>query len=171
MPDGHGPRDRPKAERPVLATEQWLPHQCSVIANRVSATLERMYGTRFGLSVVGWRIMAILGAKAPLSSKELSAELAMGAVAISRAVDDLVSSGLVVRRPAASDRRRHALRLSAKGRRIYNEIVPLARGIERALIGTLSPADRKTLARLMGRLTSASAVILADGRDWRDFLR
>jgi DNA-binding MarR family transcriptional regulator len=171
MPDGAGPK-RSQGNAPApLAIERWLPHQCSVVANRVSATLERMYGGRYGLGVVGWRIMAILGAKAPLSSKELSAELAMGAVAISRAVDELASAGLVARRAAASDRRRHALRLSAKGRRIYNEIVPVARGVERALLDALPPADRKALARIMGRLAASSAVVLADDREWRDFVK
>jgi DNA-binding MarR family transcriptional regulator len=161
----------PRRVPPVpLATERWLPHQCAVVANRVSGTLERMYGGRYGLSVTGWRIMAILGAKAPLSSKELSAELAIGAVAVSRAIDELVSAGLVARRAAADDRRRHALRLSAKGRRIYDEIVPLARGVEQALLGTVAPADRKVLERVMAKLATASAEILADDRDWHEFL-
>jgi DNA-binding MarR family transcriptional regulator len=153
-----------------LDIDHWLPHQCSVVANRVSATLERMYSGRYGLDVTGWRIMATLGAKAPLSSKELSGELAMGTVAVSRAVDRLVSAGLVARRTSASDRRRHALRLSAKGRRIYREIVPLARDVECALLGTLSRNDRTDLARIMGRLAAESAEVLPDDRAWQNFL-
>jgi DNA-binding MarR family transcriptional regulator len=150
--------------------ERFLPHQLSVIANRVSETLHRMYSRRFGLSVAGWRIIAILGSRAPLSSRELSAELAMDPVAISRAVDQLVVAKLVSRRTDQKDRRRHQLRLTARGRSVYDEIVPLALGIERAILEPLAPRDREALMRIMPVLTARSVDILSEGRDWREFL-
>lgn len=150
--------------------ERFLPHQFSVVTNRVSATLERMYSKRFGISVAGWRIMAALGAKAPLSSRELSAEVAMDAVAICRAIDQLVGMGLVSRRTDPKDRRRHKLRLTAKGRSVYDEIVPLAKGIERAILEALAPADREALMRIMQALAARSAHILSEERDWHEFL-
>jgi DNA-binding MarR family transcriptional regulator len=150
--------------------ERFLPHQLSVVTNRVSATLERMYSSRFGINVTGWRIIAVLGARAPLSSRELSAEVAMDAVPISRAVDQLVGMGYVSRRTDRKDRRRHQLRLTAKGRAVYDEVVPLARGIERAILSSLAPEDREGLARIMQTLAARSAHILSEERDWHDFL-
>jgi DNA-binding MarR family transcriptional regulator len=154
----------------VFDLERFLPHQFSVVTNRVSATLERMYSSRFGITVTGWRIMAALGAKAPLSSRELSAEVAMDAVAICRAVDQLVGMGYVSRRTDPKDRRRHKLRLTAKGREVYDEVVPLARGIERAILASLAPEDRERLTRIMQTLAARSAHILSEERDWQDFL-
>jgi DNA-binding MarR family transcriptional regulator len=154
----------------VFDLERFLPHQFSVVTNRVSATLERMYSSRFGITVTGWRIMAALGAKAPLSSRELSAEVAMDAVAICRAIDQLVGMGLVSRRTDPKDRRRHKLRLTAKGRGIYDEIVPLAKGIERAILATLAPEDRERLTQIMQTLAARSAHILSEERDWQEFL-
>ena len=153
-----------------FVTERFLPYQFSVIANRVSTTLHRMYALRFGLSVAGWRIIAILGARAPLSSRELSALLAMDPVAISRAVEQLVVAKLVSRRTDPKDRRRHQLRLTTEGRTVYDEIVPLAQGIERAILEPLAPKDRTALLRIMGTLTERSADILSEERDWREFL-
>ncbi|MEJ2119394.1 MAG: MarR family winged helix-turn-helix transcriptional regulator [Alphaproteobacteria bacterium] len=150
--------------------ERFLPHQLSVITNRVSATLERMYSSRFGITVTGWRIMAALGAKAPLSSRELSAEVAMDAVTICRAVDQLVGMGYVSRRTDRKDRRRHQLRLTAKGRKVYDEVVPLAQGIERAILASLAPEDRERLTQIMQTLAARSAHILSEERDWQDFL-
>jgi DNA-binding MarR family transcriptional regulator len=129
-----------------------------------------MYSSRFGITVTGWRIMAALGAKAPLSSRELSAEVAMDAVAICRAIDQLVGMGLVSRRTDPKDRRRHKLRLTAKGRGIYDEIVPLAKGIERAILATLAPEDRERLTQIMQTLAARSAHILSEERDWQEFL-
>jgi DNA-binding MarR family transcriptional regulator len=154
----------------AFALERFLPHQLSVITNRVSATLERMYSSRFGITVTGWRIMAALGAKAPLSSRELSAEVAMDAVAICRAVDQLVGMGYVSRRTDRKDRRRHQLRLTAKGRKVYDEVVPLAQGIERAILASLAPEDRERLTQIMQTLAARSAHILSEDRDWQDFL-
>jgi DNA-binding MarR family transcriptional regulator len=153
-----------------FALERFLPHQLSVITNRVSATLERMYSSRFGITVTGWRIMAALGAKAPLSSRELSAEVAMDAVAICRAVEQLVGMGYVSRRTDRKDRRRHQLRLTAKGRKVYDEVVPLAQGIERAILASLAPEDRERLTQIMQTLAARSAHILSEERDWQDFL-
>lgn len=153
-----------------FVTERFLPHQFSVVANRVSDTLRRMYSDRFGLSVAGWRIMAVLGSQAPLSSRELSAKLAMDPVAISRAVDQLVVAKLVSRRTDPKDRRRHQLRLTAEGRAAFDEIAPLALGIERAILGELAPHDREALLRIVGTLAERSAEILSEKRDWREFL-
>jgi DNA-binding MarR family transcriptional regulator len=114
--------------------------------------------------------MAALGAKAPLSSRELSAEVAMDAVAICRAVDQLVGMGYVSRRTDPKDRRRHRLRLTAKGRRVYDEVVPLAQGIERAILTSLAPEDRERLTQIMHTLAARSAHILSEERDWQDFL-
>jgi DNA-binding MarR family transcriptional regulator len=170
MPDTaqlHGPTDD---VTDGFVTERFLPHQFSVVANRFSDTLYRMYTERFGLSVAGWRIMAVLGSRAPLSSRELSAELAMDPVAISRAVDQLVVAKLVSRRTDPKDRRRHQLRLTAEGRTAFDEIVPLAQGIERAILDELAPSDRETILRIMGTLAARSADVLSEKRDWRDFL-
>ena len=154
----------------VFDLERFLPHQFSVVTNRVSATLERMYSSRFGITVTGWRIMAALGAKAPLSSRELSAEVAMDAVTICRAVEQLVGMGYVSRRTDRKDRRRHQLRLTAKGQSVYDEVVPLARGIERAILASLAPEDRERLTQIMQTLAARSAHVLSEERDWQDFL-
>ncbi|MDH3232715.1 MAG: MarR family transcriptional regulator [Alphaproteobacteria bacterium] len=154
----------------VFDLERFLPHQLSIVTNRVSATLERMYSRRYGINVTGWRILAVLGMRAPLSSRALSDEVAMDAVAISRAIEQLVRLGLVSRRSDPKDRRRHSLRLSAKGQKVHDEIVPVARGIERAVLDALAPEDREALVRIMKTLAERSTVILSDERDWREFL-
>jgi len=169
MPDTavSAPRDRTELG---FDPSGFLPHHLSVVANRYSATLHGMYASRFGLTVPGWRIMAILAGEAPLSSRDVGDRLAMDPVAISRAVDQLVTAGLVSRRTDPDDRRRHQLRLTDRGRAVFDEIVPLAHGIERAILETLEPADREALARIMRTLATRSADILAEGRDWREFL-
>mgnify|MGYP003345295903 CR=1 FL=1 len=40
--------------------DNWLPHEFSFIANHISAALEGLYSKRYGISVTGWRIIAVL---------------------------------------------------------------------------------------------------------------
>jgi DNA-binding MarR family transcriptional regulator len=150
--------------------EHSLPHAFSILANRVSATLEKMYSQRFGLSVVGWRVVAILGTQSPLSAKALAELTAMDQVSISRAVEQLANIKLVSRRVDTSDRRRVVLRLSKKGEEVYNQIVPVLYASENALVSGLSDDDAKALRRIMDVLVARSARLLNDDCDWRTLL-
>jgi DNA-binding MarR family transcriptional regulator len=150
--------------------EHSLPHAFSILANRVSHTLEKMYSQLFGLSVVGWRVVAILGTHSPLSAKALAELTAMDQVSISRAVEQLANIKLVSRRVDTSDRRRVVLRLSKKGEEVYSQIVPVLYASENALVSGLSAEDAQALRRIMDILVPRSAKLLGDDCDWRSLL-
>jgi DNA-binding MarR family transcriptional regulator len=167
-----------QAERPletalfdgVFRLEDWLPYEFSYVANRVSATLERMYTERFGLSVPGWRIVAVLANHAPLSASEVAERTAMSKVDITRAVTQLLKLGMVLRRTDRADRRRVILRLSAKGTAAYREVLPLAIAIERRLLSDLSKNEIEALKKTMSRIARKAATTLSDAEDWRALL-
>jgi DNA-binding MarR family transcriptional regulator len=150
--------------------EHSLPHAFSILANRVSHTLEKMYSQRFGLSVVGWRVVAILGTQSPLSAKALAELTAMDQVSISRAIEQLANIKMVSRRVDTSDRRRVVLRLSKKGEEVYNQIVPVLYASENALVSGLSKDDAQALRRIMDVLVPRSAKVLGYDCDWRTLL-
>ncbi len=150
--------------------ERWLPHQFSFIANRVSAKLASMYGERFDLSVTGWRIIAVLGQHEPLSAKQLANRTGMDQVNITRAVTRLASQGMVSRRIDRIDRRRIVLRLSKKGRVVFDVVLPLAEAIEAAILEELTVAQTEELRRTMAALVQRTEEILSNDRDWRSFV-
>ncbi len=137
---------------PPLALERFVPYRLSVLTNTVSRTIAEEYGARFGLTIAEWRILAVLGRFAPLTAKGVVGRTAMDKVRVSRAVARLLDRGLIVRATDPADRRRANLRLSHKGRRIYEQIVPLARRREAALLDCLSPAERAQLDALLAKL-------------------
>ncbi|MBS3652056.1 MarR family transcriptional regulator [Pseudaminobacter sp. 19-2017] len=155
----------------LFAPETSLPHAFTVVANRVSLTLQKMYSERFGLSVVGWRLMAILGTHSPLSAKALAELTAMDQVSTSRALDQLVAKRLVSRRVDPSDRRRVVLRLSKKGEVVYSEVVPVLFAAENALMSGLSAEDSRMIRSIMRKLIDRSAEVLPDDGDWQTVLR
>ena len=167
-----GPRDGNAGvvEAGLLDLEIWLPYQGSVVSNRVSACLASMYGQRFGLTVSGWRVMAVLARYQPLSAKELAHRTAMDQVKITRAIGAMMSVGLINRRIDRADGRRLVLRLSRRGLDAYRQIVPLAQGIEAALLDSVTPAERAALRSAGRKVLRRAEEILPEGVNWRRFL-
>ncbi len=142
-------------ERPsntTLRLREFLPYRLSVLSNTVSRKIADMYDREFGLSIWQWRVMAVLGENAGITATEIGQVTAMDKVAVSRAVSGLIDSGHVSRKSSPDDGRRSILSLTAKGKGVYDKIVPIALGAERALVETLSTTEREQLARLMEKL-------------------
>ena len=135
-----------------LDLEHFLPYRLSVLSNRVSSAIARVYVERFALGVTEWRVMAVLGRYPNLSANEVAQRTAMDKVAVSRAVARLVESGRLDREIHDDDRRRSVLRLSEAGYRIYDEVAPMAVGFERRLLDGMDTTERELLFRLLDRL-------------------
>jgi DNA-binding MarR family transcriptional regulator len=135
--------------------EQFLPYRLSVLTNTVSQGIARSYRERHDISVTEWRILAVLGRFPGLSASAVSERTAMDKVAISRGVKSLEEKGLLERRADAGDRRRQRLFISpGKGRRVLDEVIPMARDYEQRLLQPLTAAERATLSDLLARLQS-----------------
>ncbi len=135
-----------------LDLEHFLPYRLSVLSNRVSGTIARIYTERFQLSITEWRVMAVLGRYPGLSANEVAQRTAMDKVAVSRAVARLLEAGRLDRETHGDDRRRSVLQLSEGGYRIYDEVAPLALAFERRLLDGIDDAERALLFRLLDRL-------------------
>jgi len=135
-----------------LDLDHFLPYRLSVLSNRVSQGVARLYQARFGFGITEWRVIAVLGRYPELSANAVAERTAMDKVAVSRAVAHLLERGLLLREMHGDDRRRSVLALSEAGYRIYDEIVPLALDRERRLLATLSAEERAQLEKLLDKL-------------------
>ena len=142
-----------------LILENFLPYRLSILTNTVSKKLSRMYEKRFGLSIPEWRVIAVLGRFPGLSAVEVAERTMMDKVAVSRAVSKLIRVGRVEREFADADRRRSILSLSERGRRVHDEIAPLALKFEAELLRGLSASDIDQLAGIMERLLARAREI------------
>lgn len=142
------------SNRPVLDLEQFLPYRLSVLSNRISERIARLYAQRFNLGVTEWRIVAVLGLSPELSAGDVAQRTAMDKVAVSRAIASLIDAGRVEREVDDQDRRRAVLRLTPAGKEIYAGVVPLALAHERELLAPLDDAERQTLDTLLRRIAA-----------------
>lgn len=152
----------PDRDAATLDLEHFLPYRLSVLSNRVSGAIARVYSQRFGLGVTEWRVMAVLGRYPGLSAGEVAQRTAMDKVAVSRAVAGLVDAGRLERETHEDDRRRSVLRLSAAGRAIFDEVAPLAVAFEKRLLDGMEPSERDVLFRLLDRLDELELQAEAD---------
>jgi DNA-binding MarR family transcriptional regulator len=148
----HKNRDTEGTEEFLL--EAFLPYELSVAANHTSRLFARHYSKEFGLSIAEWRVMAVVGRLGDISPGGVAERTEMDKVKVSRAAASMVAAGLLEQLPDPEDGRVRRLRLTRRGERVHQAIIPRARALEVLLAEGLSAAEWETLRHLLRRLTS-----------------
>lgn len=143
-----------------LKLEEFLPYRLAVLSHTVSTTVARVYDKRFNLSIPEWRVIAIVGRFPGLSAVEVAERTFMDKVAVSRAVTRLIKNGRIEREFADDDKRRSILNLSEDGRRVHDEVAPLALQFERDLIQELGEEDVQRLNSMIDRLLARAQLMV-----------
>jgi DNA-binding MarR family transcriptional regulator len=134
----------------------FLPYQLAVLADYTSSCFAEVYSKKFGLSIPEWRVLATVGERDMLRAKDIEAERHLHKTVVSRAIAKLRARGLVELKNNSEDRRESFLLLTAKGRKLYSEIVPLARTYSDEILASLSATQRagleSSLERMMQRI-------------------
>ena len=133
--------------------EEFLPYELSVAANHTSRLFARHYSKEFGLSIAEWRVMAVVGRLGDISPGGVVERAEMDKVKVSRAAASLVAAGLLEQQPDPDDGRVRRLRLTARGERVHQAIIPRARALEAQLAEGLSAAEWSALRQVLRRLT------------------
>jgi DNA-binding MarR family transcriptional regulator/GNAT superfamily N-acetyltransferase len=95
------------------------------------------------------RVLYELAHRDELSAKEIGVELGLDAGYLSRIVQNFDESGLISRKPLASDRRQQQLSLTAKGRQAFAKLDRSSHDEVEALLGRLGHSERGTLVNAM----------------------
>lgn len=131
---------------------KYLPFRLTVLSNRLTRKVARFYGERFKLSAPEWRTMAVLGQQGAMSANAVISQTTMDKVRVSRAVAKLLKANLITREADPQDRRRAILDLTAAGREIYRQIVPLVQEVETEIIAALSDPERAMLDNALAKI-------------------
>ncbi|MBL4617416.1 MAG: MarR family transcriptional regulator [Robiginitomaculum sp.] len=142
-----------------LKLDNYLPYRLSIASNQVSNLIASLYQDRFGLSIWQWRVVAMLGASGSLTAQQIATNAAMDKMTVSRAVSGLLKRGLLTRKADQKDRRAQILSLSKTGRKIHDEIAPLAIEQEKILLAGMSKEDVERLFLLLEYLEETAIAI------------
>jgi len=149
---------------PANRLAEFMPYRMSVTTNAVSDLIAGEYRARFGLKIPEWRVMAVLGDAGGLTQRELVGETLMDKVAVNRACKVLEQRGLVARSPNARDGRSHHLELTPDGRTMFEQIMPLAQGMEKRLFAALGTEQTAALKAALDKLLERARAMGAEGR-------
>ncbi len=144
------------AEAKNFDLEAFLPYRLSLLSNTISEGIAIAYRDVHGLSLTEWRVIAILGRFPGLTATDVRTRGAMDKVAVSRAVNRLDKRGFIRRTEHADDRRRVMLRLTRRGVRLFNAVVPQAQTYERELLGALTAGEQAQLDTLLDKLMATA---------------
>jgi DNA-binding MarR family transcriptional regulator len=101
----------------------------------------------------GYALLRTLFDHDSLSMRELAEASAMDVATASRQIPPLVEQDLVERRSAEEDARRVDVRLTPRGREVYQRIVDYRLGQLTEVLADWSESDRRLLTELVARLS------------------
>ena len=139
---------------------RFVPFRLNRLAAEVSAALSSEYQERYGLDIPEWRVLATLGFRVePCSAQYISHCTRTHKSTISRAVTALMKRQIVERVENADDRREFRLRMTAKGKALYEELIPRLLRREQEILACLSAPERKNLAALLGKIEQGLGLV------------
>ena len=135
---------------------RFVPFRLNRLAAEVSSALSVEYQARYGLDIPEWRVLATLGFRNEACSAQYIAHCTRTHKStISRAVTALMARQLVERVENADDRREFALRMTRKGKALYEELIPRLLRREQEILSCLTAQERKDFAALLGKIESS----------------
>ena len=149
---------------------RFVPFRLNRLAAEVSNALSVEYQDRYGLDIPEWRVLATLGFRKDACSAQYIAQCTRTHKStISRAVTSLMQRKLVERVENADDRREFRLQMTAKGKTLYEELIPRLLRREQDILSCLSAQERRDFAALLGKIEKSLDLVQtsaeADAKD------
>lgn len=144
---------------PCSRLADFLPYMLSLTSNAVSGRIAEEYRAGFGLKVSEWRVMAVLGDTGSLTQRDLTELTLMDKVAVNRACKVLEERDLISRAPNAQDGRSHHLELTAAGKAMHDEVIPLVKQMELQVFAPFSDEELAHFRDLLQRIRASVAAL------------
>lgn len=135
------------------------------VANLLSRGAALRYRREFGVSLMEWRTVALLGSHQPASLNELAHHAGLDKSQMSRVVAGLTERGLVLRELDTEDARGVRLSLTRTGRQLYEGLIAAANERNRAFAEALDAEQHALLDAVLGRLADKARELIRAERD------
>ena len=157
----NGSRGETASETAVsLDLFKFAPFRLNRLAAEVSGALSSEYRQRYGLDIPEWRVLATLGFRNDACSAQyISHCTRTHKSTISRAVTALMKRQLVERVENQDDRREFRLRMTSRGKALYQQLIPRLLRREQEILSCLSAQQRKEFAKLLGAIERSLGLV------------
>lgn len=156
-------RKRVTVRRPTLGPmgklDDFIPYKLSVVANRVSQSIGKLFEQRFNLQIPEWRILMALYSYGDLVFNEVVDRTSMDKARVSRAQRRLVDLGMIESVDDPNDGRKLILSLAAQGEKMCSEMLPEMAAREAWFLEALDDHEHQLLDVILDKLMARSQAL------------
>jgi DNA-binding MarR family transcriptional regulator len=145
-------RRRIEIDAPVSVEHYWFAYRIARLSTRIERKVTSIHSKSYHLNLASWRVLANVARYQPLSQKQLGQYTATEAPKVTRAVGVLVAKKLITDTKDKTDRRRSVLRLTRKGRGVFEGVAKTIGKAEKVLFSDLSAKEKGLLRSWLERM-------------------
>jgi DNA-binding MarR family transcriptional regulator len=143
-----------KKRRQVRESFSRLPGHLIRRVHQVStAYFTKACGT--DLTAVQYAALVAIGSHPGIDATSLSQVIYFDRSTIGDVLDRIETKGWIVRQSTATDRRIKVLTLTSAGHEVLRQVGPAVRHVQERLLAPLTPAEAKTVVRLLAKMADA----------------
>ncbi len=142
-----------RAELPV---EQFITYRLHALHTALNRQAIDILGRASGLGLPEWRVVSRLGRGDTPTASQIGEATSIDKGLLSRTLAVLDQRGLVAMSRDLRDRRLVRIKLTAKGKAIYERTIPHMRSRHRALMGILTKAEQVAVYSIIDKLLIAT---------------
>ena len=143
-----------------LNVEDFLTFRLTRLSNALRTNLTKRYLEEFGLSLPEWRLLALVTRFSPLRFSELTSRSSMDKGQVSRTLRQLTKRGFIKMKVVKNKGSRSTealaapvvVAVTAAGRNLHKEVLPVARKRQVEFLMTLTESERVALYATLDKL-------------------
>ncbi len=151
-----------------LTVDHFITTLMSQVVNAMRRSATLPYAQQFGLTVPEWRILALLAHAQRMPFAELVVQSTSDKALVSRTLRQLEQRGLVaLEAEGSTPRKRLHCSITPEGLALHDQVIPVARKRQAAMIRLMTPEERRVvygaLRRVQRECLEASPLGVDDG--------
>ncbi|MBF0269036.1 MAG: MarR family transcriptional regulator [Alphaproteobacteria bacterium] len=131
--------------------DRFTPYLLNRAAGRIVLAFEKDLAS-YDVSLGQWRVLACVWHVGQLMQSDIARHTSIDPSTLSRMIGGMEKRGLLKREKSPQDSRAVLVRLTGKGKKIAEALIPKALAVERAALEGFSPAEIAKLHGLMRRI-------------------
>lgn len=135
-----------------MPLHRFLTYRISRVQAKLNAQATRLLRETSGITLIQWRIIALIGAAVQTQSSELSKDAALDKGLLSRNLKTLIEEGFVSSTINFKDHRVQNLSLTSEGRAIFEKTLPVTRARQARLREGLTNEELNVFHKVLDQL-------------------
>jgi MarR family transcriptional regulator, organic hydroperoxide resistance regulator len=160
-------RRAPAADNDVVPLERSVGYHVRQLAESWQDVMDQS-AEAHGVSVSQWRYLRELGEEEGLTIGDLTRRVGRQGPTTVVAVQFLEKAGLVEVSKSDADKRKSVVRLTARGKRLAEQMSPLIREVNARVMADLSDAEIRTFKRLIVRIQRTLDLECRNRNEWSE---